>query len=153
MEREYIRDRTLEGHESRRAARRGLHRRSRRWFRALPFKDLHPRVATSTHTARLSVRVGARVTARSTGGEPREVGLPCDAVAVAQLGVRQVVVPEREAGAAVRILQRHCDARAAGWHRAAAARLGLFVLDVLRGLLVGETPGEDDQVRRLDLEE
>src|ERR1035438_409549 len=55
---------------------------------------------------------------------------------------RKVVVPEREAGAAVRILQRHCDARAAGWHRVAAARLGLFVLDVLRGLLVGETPGE-----------
>jgi hypothetical protein len=88
---------------------------------ALPFKDLHPR-CRNIDSYSAPKRAGRRqVTARGAGGEPRKVGLPRDAVAVAQLGVRQVVVPEREAGAAVRILQRHCDARAAGWHRAAAA--------------------------------
>jgi len=96
------------------------------------------------------VRVGARVTARGAVGEPGKVGLPRDLVAVPQPGIGQAVVPERKSGAAVRIPQGHRDARAVGWHSTAADRLGLFVPG---GLVVSETPGKDDQMRRLDLKE
>ncbi len=50
---------------------------------------------TQRHAVRrvqLSVRVGAGVTACGTDREPRQIGLPGDAVPLAQFGVRQAVV-------------------------------------------------------------
>lgn len=96
------------------------------------------------------MRVGAGVAARDPDREPRQIRLPGHLVSLDEFRVGQVVVAEREPGPVTIRGEHHGDAGASGRHCIVGGRLACLVFRVPGGLFVGETPGEDELVRRIN---